>query len=806
MALLDLSERNPLVVAVDDVHYTDVPSLQCLAYLIRRLRSARALVVLNETVRPQPGHPPFMAELLRQPHYRRIRLETLSEQGVEALLAQHLPVPTAQRLAAECHSVSGGNAMLVNGLIADYQAAARSTPEHLVVGPSFAQALVVCMHRSEVSMLKVARGLAVLDEPSASSLLGQLLDLDAESTSRAVNALSGAGLLDAGRFRHRAAREVVLDGMVPEERAAMHARAARLLDSTSAPATVVARHLLAAESVNDAWAPPVLHEAAEQALADADVDLAIACLRRAQQAGTNEAQRADSRAALARAAWRINPSIAARHISDLRRAALAGHLTGPHTLTLIKWLLWFGRVDDALQALNHFSQSINTPDAETIEGLSTVRLWLACMYPSVGRLTSECQPSAHTDNGTPAVSSKLQAARLLARVMKDGPSDASVAKAEQILHGNRLDERTLGPIGIALTALIYSDRLTIASLWCDPLMREAEALRAPTWNALFTLLRAEIAMRQGDLFAAQGHARAGLTLISPKSWGVAVGAPVAVLLQACIAMGRFQDAADHLQVPVPDALFQTPIGLQYLRARGQYFYAIGRVSAALTDFESCGELMAQWGLEFPAFVPWWSDAAQTCLRLGQDRRARELVTDQLSRLGAGHVRTRGLTLRVLAATSELKKRPALLRLAVEALQASGDRLELAYALADLGQAHHARGEFRQARTMLRRANQLAKQCGARSLSDTLLPDTADSGPGWDAQNSSDDGRITQLSDAERRVAALAARGHTNRQIADQLYVTVSTVEQHLTRVYRKLDVNRRADLPLGLHPEIADSA
>jgi DNA-binding CsgD family transcriptional regulator len=56
------------------------------------------------------------------------------------------------------------------------------------------------------------------------------------------------------------------------------------------------------------------------------------------------------------------------------------------------------------------------------------------------------------------------------------------------------------------------------------------------------------------------------------------------------------------------------------------------------------------------------------------------------------------------------------------------------------------------------------------------------------------------------VAALAARGHTNLQIADQLYVTVSTVEQHLTRVYRKLDVNRRADLPLGLHPEIADSA
>jgi DNA-binding CsgD family transcriptional regulator len=51
-----------------------------------------------------------------------------------------------------------------------------------------------------------------------------------------------------------------------------------------------------------------------------------------------------------------------------------------------------------------------------------------------------------------------------------------------------------------------------------------------------------------------------------------------------------------------------------------------------------------------------------------------------------------------------------------------------------------------------------------------------------------------LSDAELRVAVLAAEGNTNRQIADRLFITVSTVEQHLTRIYRKLDVQRRTDL------------
>ncbi|MEI5131209.1 helix-turn-helix transcriptional regulator [Streptomyces libani] len=63
-----------------------------------------------------------------------------------------------------------------------------------------------------------------------------------------------------------------------------------------------------------------------------------------------------------------------------------------------------------------------------------------------------------------------------------------------------------------------------------------------------------------------------------------------------------------------------------------------------------------------------------------------------------------------------------------------------------------------------------------------------------------------LSEAERRVAALAALGRTNREIGRKLHITVSTVEQHLTRVYRKLNIKRRADLPVGLPADIADIA
>ncbi|MFD0655216.1 helix-turn-helix transcriptional regulator [Streptomyces malaysiensis subsp. malaysiensis] len=59
-------------------------------------------------------------------------------------------------------------------------------------------------------------------------------------------------------------------------------------------------------------------------------------------------------------------------------------------------------------------------------------------------------------------------------------------------------------------------------------------------------------------------------------------------------------------------------------------------------------------------------------------------------------------------------------------------------------------------------------------------------------------RSTSLTDAERRVAALAAAGQTNREIAEQLFVTASTVEQHLTSVFRKLGVKGRKQLPTAL--------
>ena len=89
--------------------------------------------------------------------------------------------------------------------------------------------------------------------------------------------------------------------------------------------------------------------------------------------------------------------------------------------------------------------------------------------------------------------------------------------------------------------------------------------------------------------------------------------------------------------------------------------------------------------------------------------------------------------------------------------------------------------------------QLSKDIQAQALCRRLLP-----GGGDEADAPPEHEEMSRLSDAEQRVATLAALGHTNREIGKKLYITVSTVEQHLTRVYRKLNVRRRTELSLGL--------
>jgi DNA-binding NarL/FixJ family response regulator len=133
--------------------------------------------------------------------------------------------------------------------------------------------------------------------------------------------------------------------------------------------------------------------------------------------------------------------------------------------------------------------------------------------------------------------------------------------------------------------------------------------------------------------------------------------------------------------------------------------------------------------------------------------------------------------------------------AVAVLEKSPARLELARALVDLGEAYRVVGRRTDARDTLAQGGELAAACGSavvRQRAAEALQALGDRpralvAPGQDS-----------LTASERRVAGLAVTGRTNRDIAQELFVSPKTVENHLGRIYVKLGITGRRELARAL--------
>ncbi|MBZ6175140.1 helix-turn-helix transcriptional regulator, partial [Streptomyces olivaceus] len=365
---------------------------------------------------------------------------------------------------------------------------------------------------------------------------------------------------------------------------------------------------------------------------------------------------------------------------------------------------------------------------------------------------------------------------------------------DEALWQQPLTEINLLPLILALRTMVYAERLEEAEQRCRELMQACLDLQAPTWRALFCAIAADIALRRGSLGVAASRAGAALELLPVADWGVLAAEPLSTLLTAQTLQGKHEEAARTLALRVPDVMFETPFGLSYLLARGRHYVERGLAQVALDDFQAVADLLDQWGMAQTETLSWRTEMAAAHLQLGNHETAARYAREQLRRIGTdGHLRVRGRTMRLLAATRELHRRPPMLREAVDVLHRSGDKFELASALAALHDAYTQIGDAGRARSVARKTNSIRQACFAEQPARRVgAPDVLE-------ETEVD---MLALSDAERRVAKAAAKGLTNREIAGKLYLTTSTVEQHLTRIYRKLGVSSRVQLQsrLGLQP------
>ncbi|MFD7629722.1 LuxR C-terminal-related transcriptional regulator [Streptomyces sp. NPDC059851] len=839
--LAGLAARGPVLIAIDDVQYADPQSLQCLLYALGRARTAGAGLALLTTHGPDAGTSPprVLDELLRQAEGPRLRLGPLSTRGVEALLAQRADDAAltngaaaarwrTSRLASALHTATGGNPLLVHSILDDHLPRLRAVeaPEaaddSLHAGEQFLQNALICIHRTGAGGLRVAQGIALLGNAGRTPLLARLVQAEDSTVEQVVAALDDAGVLHGARFRHDAVRTAVLESLADEDVHLLRRRAARLLYEAGAAPVAVATHLLGdGPGVPDEeWVPGVLSDAAHTALASQQIGFAVRCLRLAEQCSRDERERLQLRSCTAKFIWRVNPSAWAHELRPLNVASHNGTLPISESLRLVGDLLWNGWIDDAATAIQHAVEGLrNTPDPALAAELGGVRAVLASTYPTLleqmdGALGPTPDGAERPAAGVPE-DGVIAATGVLHGVLSAGSgADAEFTEnAERILAGTRLTEESHVTVRACLLALLYADRLGPATLWADRLLEEAAERSAPGWTAVMQAMRAHMALRRGELVAAQHLAEQAMEQLPPHGWGVGIGMPLSALIEARTAMGDHEAAAALVDHPVPEQMLMTRYGIHYLYARGRHQLATGRHHAALTDFMHCGKLMRDWDMDRSGLAPWRVGVAEASLALGNRDQAEHRAREQLAEPAGPRVR--GMALRVLAGARPLVERPALLDRAVALLQDEGDSHELARALTDLGTAYEQLGDAAQGKTCTRRAWRIAEGCGARGLSHRLQPEThgapqsAPSQPGPGAAPSPVRPRpsaVSALTDAERRVAALAAHGYTNREISAKLFITVSTVEQHLTRVYRKINITRRQDLPVSWDIDVAHTA
>ncbi|MEV5959484.1 AAA family ATPase [Streptomyces sp. NPDC051987] len=788
-ALLDLAARQPLLISVDDVHHADDESLRALLALARRTVAAPVLLVLTADEDPH-SKPAFRNELLRLPHLRRFHVGPLSRTGVADLVRDRLG-STYEGLTDEFFQASGGNPGLLRALIEDHQVAGR------VRRHGYGHAVLGQLCRWGETTREIAIALAVLGTDATPAALAELTGQPGDTVDHILEAMTAGGLLDNGAFRHPVAPRAVMADLTARQRGELHRAAARALRRLGARADAVARHLVAARHA-DPGAVHVLREAADLAEARGDDQVAVDCLGLALEACSAEPVRTAVRLRLFQSAWRSDDRSMPRHLGSVIEGAHAGHLEPGDAVTLVRQLLWLGRLDDASQVLAGLDSGRQPTNAKTA-AVEQVHQWLSWAYPALaGRRRLAARPTA-----APAALSEtdpwLAQSACLADALTHARAGEVADRAVQVLGDLRMSRRSpwSEEAGLlALSVLLADGQHEETRRWCEEPRLMLSPGSAPRSRALALALKAEVSLRLGELTTAAEQAREALDLLSPDAWGVAVGLPLATLLLATARLGRFDEAAQYVTWSVPETLFRSRWGLAYLYARGHYYLATDHHRAALADFLACGDLLHSWGADVPGAVPWRTGAAEAWLRLGNHSQVKRLLYEQLGRPDAGVGHSRATALYVLAVAGPVGRRVQLLSEALELFEAAGDRYEQARVLTALSLAHHELDDRRRARMVFRRARHMAALCEAEPLCRLLLavPEelrggTAEPEPSQEA---------TALTESEFRVAVLAVRGYTNREIANRLFVTASTVEQHLTRVYRKLGVKGRKELPADL--------
>lgn len=796
----NMAERQPLAILIDDGDLLDAPTLRFLLHLAHRIDELPVAVLLSSP--DLEAQPTLLQDVTRHPSTIRLRLPPFTREGVARFLRTSHFRDAEDSFCAACFEATGGNPLLVHELTSELAAAGltgtgdeASRVAHM--GPeSIAATVLRRVHGLGDGAVDLARAVALFGDEGNVRHVARLTGLDHEAVAGLAERLARAGILahaERLRFVHPVVRRAVHAERPPVDRAQDHLLAARIMAETGEPAERIAGHLLNADRTGAPDTVELLREAACSALQRAAPEAAVRYLRRALEEPPPEDARGGLISELGRAEAKAGRPEA------VERLATAMELVEPATerartaLEIGRILYVQGRHDDAADAFRRGIDELGSGD----EPLAA-QLWAAHQVAArVARRPVELSPPEHlraAGRDTPA-GRLLLAQDAVAAAMRGEPREQVRETVISALgRGELLDEESADGLHfyLATTALTLIEDLQGAEFALTAAIEDARSRGSALGFATACFHRGFAILRRGRIDEAAADAENALTA-QRNGWRVARTGAHAVLASTLMQRGDLDGAERQLAISGEHQAEDPDLSTYlFLATRARARMLRGEVEAARAEFLDCGRRLAATGAVGPTVVGWRSGAALATARLGDRAEARRLAEEELAlarTAGVPGAAGRALTRlgRVLGDEAGLEA----LSEGVELLQGSQTALFRAEAFVDYGAALRRTGSRGTAKAPLREGLDLAQRLGARALAARARRELLAAGarPRRDALRG-----LESLSPRERQVAELATQGMSNREIAEDLFVTIKTVEWHLRRAYEKLGISSRLEL------------
>ncbi len=810
--IAEIAEGQPVLVAVDDLHWCDLGSLEFVLYLLHRLEALPVAVVMTSRPTVPDDARGAFDRISSHVNVRAETLASLDEDAVAKLARASLKARATPALAEACHASTSGNPFYLRELLLALNEEPGLGEERLaqraleLVPDAVGRVLRVRVGRLGDEASSLARSVAILGDDVPLRHAAALAGLSTDSAARAAAGLASVEILLAReplRFVHPLVRHAVQRDIPAWQLAGCHLDAARLLYAGGEQPERVAAHLLLGRPEGDSWVVEQLLAAAARANERGATRSAITYLERALLEPPDRRLRVDVLAELGALEARLGLPDAESHLvaaaaaaeGPVRRAELARE----RGRALYRQGSFVNAAEAFEAGIRELAESTSSGAAGEIrDELQSGYVTSASMVPELrgesARRSAELlqRPMAERlSHGR-----RLVLAQAAQRAALAGEPSAYVRElADGAWDGGRLlREETAAGLGwvAVVIALNASGQFERSIDVLDTVIADARGRTAPLSLATATYCRALPLFGRGELGAAAADVEHALES-ERLGWRQFARGAAAIYALCLIELGRLEAAEKALgalhtgqerALDLEDAVL--------LSARAELRLAQGRPEEALEDALATRRVLGEENVR-TAVTPWQASAAAAWLALGDRSRGLALAQELLAHaehVDIAHERVRAL--RLIGLCEEGEQKIHRLTQAVALGRHAEPRLETIRALVELGAALRRANRRSEARKPLQQAADLARAGGAVVLHDRARTELAASGarPRRDAFLTGPG----SLTPSERRIAELAASGQTNREIAAGLFVTPKTVEYHLRNAYRKLEIGTRRDL------------